>query len=73
MKTGHVTQEQGKVTSVGVVRELGVDDLRFVFDGCTQDQLEFFMQKAIEQEEYELCVQLRKVLNSDLVPLLAAA
>jgi hypothetical protein len=60
-------EEQTSATPVGIVRELNAKQLKFVFEGCTLDQLEFFMEKAIEQEEYELCIQFKRVLDENLL------
>jgi hypothetical protein len=58
---------QDNVTSISVVRDLQLEDIRFIFEGCTREELAYFLQRATDQEEYELCRHFYKVLSEDLL------
>jgi hypothetical protein len=49
--------------TLAIVRTLPLSRISPVFDDCTLEELEYFLNRAIEQEEYELCKHLKDLID----------
>ena len=55
------TEEQ--TPALAIIRNLPLTRVLPVFDDCTLEELEYFLQRAIDQEEFELCKHLKDVIE----------
>ena len=46
-----------------ILRTVALNKVKPVFEGCTRDELEYYLLRAIEQEEYELCHHIKMLLD----------
>ncbi|HEX6914833.1 MAG TPA: hypothetical protein VF145_06310 [Chitinophagaceae bacterium] len=57
------TSEENKETTTGIVRQMHVKRMMPLMDDYSLEELQFFMDRAIDQEEYELCAQLKALIE----------
>ncbi len=55
--------ESANKTQQKVLRSFKLDDYRDIFSRSLTHDLENFMKRAIEKEEYELCGALKKIIE----------
>lgn len=48
--------------TLAIIRHLPFSRVQPVFNDCTLDELDYFLARAVEQEEYELCKHLKDVI-----------
>jgi len=49
--------------ALAVIRNLPLKRIQPIFKDCTVEELQYFMERAIQQEEYELCMHLKDLLE----------
>lgn len=49
--------------ALAIIRHLPLTRIMPVFDDCTLEELEYFLDRAIQQEEYELCKHLKDLIE----------
>ncbi len=47
--------------------------VRHIFEAYSHDQLEYFFQRALQEEEYEMCGQIKQMLGNNFHPYFTAA
>ncbi len=57
------TTEEQSTPTLAIIRNLPLSRIMPVFDDCTLEELEYFLHRAIQQEEYELCKHLKDVIE----------
>ncbi len=62
VRNNHTQEEKGTPT-LAIIRNLPLSRISPVFTDCTLDELEYFLSRAVEQEEYELCKHLRDLID----------
>ncbi len=55
--------ESANKTYQGVLRSFKLDDYRDIFETSSTRDLENYLNRAIEKEEYELCGALKKIIE----------
>ncbi len=56
------TEEAQQQPTLAIIRHLPFSKVQPVFNDCSLDELEYFLERAVEQEEYELCKHLKDVI-----------
>jgi hypothetical protein len=54
------TEDNGP--TLAIVRNLPFSRIKPVFDDCSLEELEYFLHRAVQQEEYELCKHLKDLI-----------
>jgi hypothetical protein len=49
--------------TLAIIRTLPLSRISPVFDDCTLEELQYFLYRAVEQEEYELCKHLKDLID----------
>lgn len=57
------TEANTAAPTLAIIRHLPLTRIQPVFDDCTLAELEYFLERAIGQEEYELCQHLRDLIE----------
>jgi hypothetical protein len=57
------TTEAQNTPTLAIIRNLPLSRISPVFDDCTLEELEYFLHRAIQQEEYELCKHLKDLIE----------
>lgn len=57
------TTEENQAPTLAIIRNLPLSRISKVFDDCSLEELQYFMDRAIQQEEYELCKHLRDLIE----------
>lgn len=61
-----VRKEESKeenTPALAIIRNIPLTRISPVFADCTLDELEYFLDRAIDQEEYELCKHLKDLIE----------
>jgi len=67
MKSKVISIDRNRTTgdqqpTLAIIRNLPLKRISPVFDDCSLDELEYFLDRAVEQEEYELCKHLKDLI-----------
>ena len=62
VRTEEASTERNEPT-LAIIRHLPLTRIQPVFEDCTMEELEYFLQRAILQEEYELCKHLKDLIE----------
>ncbi len=54
---------QDNTPALAIIRNLPLSKISHVFEDCTLEELQYFMDRAIRQEEYELCKHLKDLIE----------
>lgn len=57
------TTEQDNTPALAIIREIPLTRIKPVFDDCSLNDLEYFLERAVQQEEYELCKHLKDLIE----------
>lgn len=57
------TAEENNAPTLAIIRNLPLNRIKPVFDDSTLEELEYFLHRAVEQEEYELCKHLKDLIE----------
>ncbi len=57
------TTAENNTPTLAIIRNLPLTRIMPVFDDCTLEELEYFLHRAVEQEEYELCKHLKDLIQ----------
>jgi hypothetical protein len=57
------TQAEANTPTLAIIRNLPLSKISPVFKDCTLQELQYFLTRAVEQEEYELCKHLRDLIE----------
>jgi hypothetical protein len=57
------SQQENGTPTLAIIRNLPLNRISPVFNDSTLDELEYFLSRAIQQEEYELCKHLRDLIE----------
>lgn len=49
--------------TLAIIRNLPLTRIMPVFDDCSLEELQYFLNRAVEQEEYELCKHLKDLID----------
>jgi hypothetical protein len=49
--------------ALAIVRSLPLSRIKPFFDDCSLEELQYFLHRAIQQEEYELCKHLKDLIE----------
>jgi hypothetical protein len=49
--------------ALAIIRHLPLTRIQPLFEDCTLEELEYFLARAIQQEEYELCKHLKDLIQ----------
>jgi hypothetical protein len=49
--------------ALAIIRSLPLSSIKPVFDDCSLEELQYFLHRAIEQEEFELCKHLKDLIE----------
>jgi hypothetical protein len=55
--------EENNTPALAIIRHLPLTRIKPLFDDCTLDELEYFLHRAVQQEEYELCKHLKDLIE----------
>jgi hypothetical protein len=55
--------EEQNTPALAIIRHLPLNRISPVFDDCTLEELQYFLNRAIRQEEYELCKHLKDLIE----------
>jgi hypothetical protein len=57
------TSTESSTPTLAIIRNLPLSKISPVFNDCTLQELQYFLTRAVEQEEYELCKHLRDLIE----------
>ena len=63
VRTEEESTEEINTPTLAIIRNLPLNRISPVFDDCTLEELEYFLDRAIGQEEYELCKHLKDLIE----------
>jgi len=49
--------------TLAIIRNLPLQRISPVFDDCSLEELQYFLDRAVDQEEYELCKHIRDLID----------
>jgi hypothetical protein len=56
------TEEAQQQPTLAIIRHLPLSKIQPVFSDSSLEELEYFLERAVEQEEYELCKHLKDII-----------
>lgn len=57
------TVEENNAPALAIIRNLPLTSIKPVFEDSTLEELEYFLHRAVQQEEYELCKHLKDLIE----------
>lgn len=63
IRTAEETTAQDNTPALAIIRQLPLTRIQHVFDDCSLNELEYFLDRAVQQEEYELCKHLKDLIE----------
>jgi hypothetical protein len=68
MKAKIISIDRNRITedntpTLAIIRSLPLSRISPVFDDCSLEELQYFLHRAIEQEEFELCKHLKDLID----------
>lgn len=49
--------------TLAIIKHLPLSRIKPVFDDCSLEELQYFLERAIQQQEFELCSRLRDLIE----------